>query len=196
MLLLDRYLGAHFFDTQAGGSAVIWMHFFWIFGHPEVYVLVLPAFAILSEVIPVFSRKPIFGYNIMVLATLAHWLHQPRCVGASHVHHWDDVVRERILCRFNRSHRRPYGNKNLQLAGHHVGRQTHLQYGDAVLRRCCGSNADRRIDRHHAGNRSLRLAAGQFVLRDRSFSLRHPRRHRLRRVRRHVLLVPESLRDG
>ncbi len=71
MLLLDRYLGAHFFDTQAGGSAVIWMHFFWIFGHPEVYVLVLPAFAILSEVIPVFSRKPIFGYNIMVLATLA-----------------------------------------------------------------------------------------------------------------------------
>ncbi len=71
MLLLDRYLGAHFFDTQAGGSAVIWMHFFWIFGHPEVYILVLPAFAILSEVIPVFSRKPIFGYNIMVAATLA-----------------------------------------------------------------------------------------------------------------------------
>jgi cytochrome c oxidase subunit 1 len=71
MLLLDRYLGAHFFDTQAGGSAVIWMHFFWIFGHPEVYVLVLPAFAILSEVIPVFSRKPIFGYNMMVLATIA-----------------------------------------------------------------------------------------------------------------------------
>ncbi len=66
MLLLDRYLGAHFFDTQAGGSAVIWQHFFWIFGHPEVYILMFPAFAILSEVIPVFSRKPIFGYNIMV----------------------------------------------------------------------------------------------------------------------------------
>ncbi len=49
MLLLDRYLGAHFFDTQAGGSAVIWMHFFWIFGHPEVYVLILPGFAIASE---------------------------------------------------------------------------------------------------------------------------------------------------
>jgi cytochrome c oxidase subunit I len=71
MLLIDRYLGGHFFDTQAGGSAVIWMHFFWIFGHPEVYVLVLPAFGILSEVIPVFSRKPIFGYNIMVAATVA-----------------------------------------------------------------------------------------------------------------------------
>src|SRR5215468_8953025 len=71
MLLIDRYLGGHFFDTQAGGSAVIWMHFFWIFGHPEVYVLVLPAFAIASEVIPVFSRKPIFGYPIMVAATVA-----------------------------------------------------------------------------------------------------------------------------
>ena len=71
MLLIDRYLGGHFFDTQAGGSAVIWMHFFWIFGHPEVYVLVLPAFAFASEIIPVFSRKPIFGYPVMVGATVA-----------------------------------------------------------------------------------------------------------------------------
>src|SRR3982075_2096980 len=71
MLAVDRYLGGHFFDTQAGGSAVIWMHFFWIFGHPEVYVLVLPAFAIASEIIPVFSRKPIFGYAVMVAATIS-----------------------------------------------------------------------------------------------------------------------------
>jgi cytochrome c oxidase subunit I len=70
MLLIDRYLGGHFFDTQAGGSAALWMHFFWIFGHPEVYVLVLPAFGIVSEVIPVFSRKPIFGYAVMVAATV------------------------------------------------------------------------------------------------------------------------------
>jgi cytochrome c oxidase subunit 1 len=71
MLLIDRYLGGHFFDTQAGGSAVIWMHFFWIFGHPEVYVLIIPGFAFASEIIPVFSRKPIFGYAIMVAATLS-----------------------------------------------------------------------------------------------------------------------------
>jgi len=70
MLSLDRFLGAHFFDTQAGGSAVLWMHFFWIFGHPEVYVLVIPAFAFVSEIIPVFSRKPIFGYPVMVAATV------------------------------------------------------------------------------------------------------------------------------
>src|SRR5712672_479757 len=63
MLLLDRFLGAHFFDTQAGGSAILWQHFFWIFGHPEVYILVLPAFAFANEIIPVFSRKAIFGYR-------------------------------------------------------------------------------------------------------------------------------------
>jgi len=90
MLLVDRYLGGHFFDTQAGGSAVIWMHFFWVFGHPEVYVLVLPAFAIASEIIPVFSRKAIFGYPVMVAATVAIafisvsvWAHHMFTVGLS-----------------------------------------------------------------------------------------------------------------
>ena len=90
MLLIDRYLGGHFFDTQAGGSAVIWMHFFWIFGHPEVYVLVIPAFAVASEIIPVFSRKAIFGYPVMVAATLcigfigmSVWAHHMFTVGMS-----------------------------------------------------------------------------------------------------------------
>src|ERR1700741_2383583 len=70
MLLLDRFLGAHFFDTQAGGSAVLWQHFFWLFGHPAGYILITPGFASPSEIIPVFSRKPIFGYPAMVAATL------------------------------------------------------------------------------------------------------------------------------
>jgi cytochrome c oxidase subunit 1 len=71
MLLFDRYLGAHFFDAMAGGSAVLWQHFFWFFGHPEVYILVLPVYGIASEIIPVFSRKVMFGYPMMVAATLA-----------------------------------------------------------------------------------------------------------------------------
>jgi cytochrome c oxidase subunit I len=88
MLLLDRYLGSHFFDTQAGGSAVLWMHYFWIFGHPEVYILVLPAFAFANEIIPVFSRKAIFGYPAMVAASvgigfisLSVWAHHMFTVG-------------------------------------------------------------------------------------------------------------------
>jgi cytochrome c oxidase subunit I len=90
MLSIDRYLGGHFFDAQAGGSAVLWMHFFWIFGHPEVYVLIIPAFAFVSEIIPVFSRKPIFGYPVMVAATvcigfvsLSVWAHHMFTVGMS-----------------------------------------------------------------------------------------------------------------
>jgi cytochrome c oxidase subunit 1 len=90
MLLIDRYLGGHFFDAQSGGSAVLWMHFFWIFGHPEVYVLVLPAFAFASEIIPVFSRKAIFGYPVMVVATIAIgfigmsvWAHHMFTIGMS-----------------------------------------------------------------------------------------------------------------
>src|SRR5258707_5607485 len=71
MLLLDRFLGAHFFDTQAGGSAILWQHFFWVFGHPEVYILVFPGFACVSEILPVFSRKPIFGRAAMIGASIA-----------------------------------------------------------------------------------------------------------------------------
>ncbi|MGH9586677.1 MAG: cytochrome c oxidase subunit I [Acidobacteriaceae bacterium] len=92
MLTIDRYLGGNFFNTQAGGSAVVWMHFFWIFGHPEVYVLVFPAFAIANEVIPVFSRKPIFGYPAMVAASvgiafisLGVWAHHMFTVGMTSV---------------------------------------------------------------------------------------------------------------
>ena len=70
MLLIDRFLGGHFFDSQAGGSAVLWAHFFWIFGHPEVYILVLPAFGFVNEIVPVFSRKAIFGYPAMVAASV------------------------------------------------------------------------------------------------------------------------------
>jgi cytochrome c oxidase subunit 1 len=92
MLLVDRYLGAHFFDTQAGGSAVLWQHFFWIFGHPEVYVLIIPGFAFASEIIPVFSRKAIFGYPVMVAATVSIafisfgvWAHHMFTVGMTSV---------------------------------------------------------------------------------------------------------------
>src|SRR6266852_6263103 len=88
MLLLDRFLGAHYFDTQAGGSAIIWQHFFWFFGHPEVYILMVPGFGFVSEIIPVFSRKVIFGYPMVVAASLAIgflsmtvWAHHMFAVG-------------------------------------------------------------------------------------------------------------------
>ena len=88
MLLLDRQFGAHFFDTASGGSALLWQHLFWIFGHPEVYIVILPPFGIISEVIPVFSRKPIFGAAFVAASSVAIallafgvWAHHMFAVG-------------------------------------------------------------------------------------------------------------------
>jgi cytochrome c oxidase subunit 1/cytochrome c oxidase subunit I+III len=88
MLLLDRQFHAHFFNTTNGGSALLWQHLFWIFGHPEVYIVILPPFGILSEVFPVFSRKPIFGYAFVAASSVAIallafgvWAHHMFAVG-------------------------------------------------------------------------------------------------------------------
>jgi cytochrome c oxidase subunit I len=69
MLLADRHFGTHFFNPTDHGSPVLWQHLFWFFGHPEVYIMILPGFGVVSEVIPVFSRKPIFGYKAIAAAT-------------------------------------------------------------------------------------------------------------------------------
>ncbi len=68
LLMFDRFFGTHFFVPAGGGDPLLWQHLFWIFGHPEVYILVLPAFGIVSEILPVFSRKPLFGYAAMVFS--------------------------------------------------------------------------------------------------------------------------------
>ena len=68
LLLFDRLVGTHFFDTAAGADPLLWQHLFWIFGHPEVYILILPAMGIVSDILPTFSRKPLFGYPMVVMA--------------------------------------------------------------------------------------------------------------------------------
>jgi cytochrome o ubiquinol oxidase subunit 1 len=90
MLLLDRYLGFHFFSVDAGGNPMMYVNLFWVWGHPEVYILVLPAFGVFSEVSATFSGKPLFGYRSMVAATMAIcvlsmmvWLHHFFTMGAS-----------------------------------------------------------------------------------------------------------------
>jgi cytochrome c oxidase subunit 1 len=71
MLLVERHFGGHFFDPATGGSPLLWQHLFWFFGHPEVYIMVLPGFGVISEVLPVFARKPIFGYRAIAASTVA-----------------------------------------------------------------------------------------------------------------------------
>ena len=71
LLMFDRQFGANFFNASAGADPLLWQHLFWLFGHPEVYILILPAMGVVSEILPVFARKPLFGYQVMVISGIA-----------------------------------------------------------------------------------------------------------------------------
>ena len=180
MLLVDRHLGGHFFDTQAGGSATLWMHFFWIFGHPEVYILVIPCFAFMSEIIPVFSRKPIFGYPVMVAATvcigflsMSVWAHHMFTIGmSSHANTFFALTTMAIAV--------PTGIKIFNWLGTMWGGQiqfrTPMLFCTAFLFQFLIAGLTGIMH----GRGALRLAAEPLVLRGGALSLRHRGRHSLR----------------
>ena len=180
---------AHFFDTQAGGSAVVWMHFFWIFGHPEVYVLVFPAFAIASEVIPVFSRKAIFGYPAMVAASvgiafvsLGVWAHHMFTVGMTSVSTAFFVLSTMLVGV-------PTGIKIFNwlatMWGGKIRFRMPMLFCTAFLFQFLVGGAYR----HHAVCRPMELAVAQLLFRHRAFSLHTGGRYRIQHFCRNLLLV-------
>lgn len=90
MLFVDRNFGGSFFDPTTGGSAILWQNIFWFYSHPAVYIMVLPGMGVISEILPVFSRRPLFGYKAFVFATagigalgFSVWAHHMFTTGAS-----------------------------------------------------------------------------------------------------------------
>ena len=147
-LLADRHLGAHVFDP-ANGGVILWQHLFWFFGHPEVYIVALPFFGIVTEIIPVFTRKPLFGYKGMVYATLAIaalsvavWAHHMYATGAVLLPFFSLMT---FLIAV------PTGRQVRQLDRHDVEGPDHVRDADAVLARLPGDVPVRRPDRRAAG---------------------------------------------
>ena len=201
MLLLDRgisfagtHVQTHFFNAAKGGAPLLWQHAFWFFGHPEVYVIILPAFGIISEVLPVFARKPIFGYKAVALSTIAIgffsmlvWAHHMFAVGLPTSLQAFFMISSMVIAV-------PTGIKIFNwLATLWRGNITF----DTAMLFACGflgvfvvggllGHLPRRLPR--------RLAGARHVLRGRALPLRDLRRRRVRDLRRSLLLVAEDVR--
>ena len=122
MLYFDRRFGMHFFDAAAGGHPLLWQHLFWIFGHPWVYIVVLPAMGIMSDLIPTFCRRPLVGYTFVALATVSTgilgfgvWVHHMFATGAAR-------PLGRLLQRGQHGHLDPERGGGLRLAGDDLAR--------------------------------------------------------------------------
>ena len=147
MLALDRYLGFHFFTNEAGGNMMMFINLIWAWGHPEVYILVLPAFGIFSEVISTFSGKPLFNYRSMVAATLVHLPRLLPGLAASFLHHGGGPRRQCLLRYRHQHHRGGYRREGLQLAVHDVRGPHPVHDSDAVVDGISGDVRNRRHDR-------------------------------------------------
>ena len=190
-LAADRHLGAHVYDP-ANGGVLLWQHLFWFFGHPEVYIIALPFFGIVSEIFPVFSRKPIFGYTTLIYATLsiaalsvAVWAHHMYATGAVLLPFFSFMT---FLIAV------PTGIKFFNWIGTmwkgQLTFETPMLFSvgflvDLPARRALGCAAGQPADR---------LPRHRLLLRGRALPLRAVRHHRVRHLRRHLLLVPED--DG
>ncbi len=195
LLLLDRHFpSVHFFKPQEGGNVLLWQHVFWFFGHPEVYIMILPAMGIVSEILPVFARKPIFGYKAVAYSTLGIgfvsmlvWAHHLFTVGYGSGLNSYFMIASLLVGV-------PTGVKILNwVATTWRGNlifDTPMLYALGFI----ASLPDRRPDRALPRGLPARLAGTQHVLRRRALPLHARRRRDVRDLRRALLLVAEDVR--
>ncbi len=168
MLLTDRHFGTSFFNAAGGGDPTMFLHIFWFFGHPEVYIMILPAFGIISQIMPAFARKPLFGYASMVYATAVDRDPVVHRVGPPHVHGGHAGRRQPLLHVRDDADRGAHGREDLQLDRDDVARLDDLRDADALRdrvpvpvhdRRLLGPGARDRPGGHHAAQHLLRGGA-------------------------------------
>ena len=184
----DRTLGAHVFDA-ANGGALLWQHLFWFFGHPEVYIIALPFFGIVSEVFPVFSRKPIFGYKTLIYATISIaalsvtvWAHHMYVTGSVLLPFFSFMT---MLIAV------PTGVKIFNWIGTMWRGLRDVRDPDDVGDRLPDHLHLRRAHRRHPRVAAARLPRFRHLLRRRALPLRRVRHSRVRHVQRVLLLVAE-----
>ena len=181
LLLTDRHFGTCFFDPACGGSALLWQHLFWFFGHPEVYIMILPAFGVISEVLPVFARKPIFGYKAIAASSIGIaflsmlvWAH----------HMFATPLPAVVLAFFMLSSMAiadPHGGEGPQLGRDAVPRLDRAAHAAVLRRRVPRAVHPRRHHRRDARDLPDRPPGHRHLLRRRALPLRARRRRGLRR---------------
>ena len=194
MVFFDRNYDTLFFVASKGGDPLLYQHLFWLFGHPEVYILILPGMGIVSEVLPTFSRKPLFGYSVVVFSGIAIgfmgwgvWAHHMFATGLGPVAISAFGLSTMLIAI-------PTGVKIFNWMGTVYGGAVRFDHRDAVLAGLHRDVHPRRTVGRAPLDRPRRHAADRHLLRGRALPLRAVRRSVLRHLRRLLLLVAEGVR--